>query len=333
MALGTNHVTQNLATDSGELSAASRTRSNSAFIRELWTDEIIAAYKSNLVMPQMVVNMPFHGRKGDTFHVPMPNRGVASIKAAETQVTLQAAQETAKQYIIDQHYEYSRLIEDIAAIQADDSVRAFYTDDAGYALAKLVDSALHAEGAKLAGADAAPTVEGTNYSKAVIGSDGSTVWNPAANTNAGNAAALADEGIREIIRQLDDNDVPNAGRVLVIPPVEKKSLTGIPRFTEQSFVGEVGAGNTIRNGMVGNVYGVDVFVSSNCPTVDDGAASDDQRACLLFQKEAMVFIEQLRPRVQTQYKQEWLGDLFTADTIYGSGVLRPEAGVAIIVPA
>ncbi len=59
----------------------------------------------------------------------------------------------------------------------------------------------------------------------------------------------------------------------------------------------------------------------------------DQRACLLFQKEAFVFIEQLRPRVQTQYKQEWLGDLFTADTIYGSGVLRPEAGVAIIVPA
>jgi hypothetical protein len=333
MALGTNHVAQDVTTGQGEPSAASRTRSNSAFIRELWTDEIIAAYKSNLVMPQLVVNMPFTGRKGDTFHVPNPVRGAVSTKGVETQVTLIANQEGKKQYLIDSHYEYSRLIEDVVAIQADDSLRAFYTDDAGYALAKQVDTDLHAEGAKFAGADASPTVEGTDYSKAVIGSDGSTVWNPAANTNAGNAAALADEGIREVIRQLDDNDVPNAGRVLVIPPVEKKSLTGIARFTEQAFVGEVGGGNTIRNGMIGNVYGVDVFVSTNCPTVEDGASSADQRACLMFQKEALVFIEQLRPRVQTQYKQEWLGDLFTADTIYGKGVLRPEAGVAIIVPA
>jgi N4-gp56 family major capsid protein len=299
----------------------------------LWTDEIIASYKSNLVMPQLVVNMPFSGRKGDTFHVPTPNRGSANAKLIEAQVTLNAAQETQKQFLINQHYEYSRLIEDVVAIQADDSLRAFYTDDAGYALAKLVDTALHAEGAKLAGADAAPTVEGSAYSKAVIGSDGSTAWDPDANTSAGNATALADAGIREIIRQLDDNDVPNMGRVLVIPPVEKKSLTGIARFTEQAFVGEVGGGNTIRNGMIGNLYGVDVFVSTNCPTVADTGAATDQRAALMFQKEAFVFIEQLRPRVQTQYKQEWLGDLFTADTIYGSGVLRPEAGVAIVVPA
>jgi hypothetical protein len=329
MAFGTLHVTTT------ELSAASRIRSNSAFIRELWTDEIIAAYKANLVMPNLVVNMPFVGRKGDTFHVPTPGRGVATAKTAEAMVTLQAAQETKKQYIIDQHYEYSRLIEDIASIQADDNIRKFYTDDAGYALAKLVDTALHAQGAKFAGNDSSPTVEGTAYSKAVIGSDGSTVWDGTANADTGNAAALADAGIREIIRQLDDNDVPNAGRVLVIPPVEKKSLTGIARFTEQAFVGEAGGANTIRNGKIGNLYGVDVFVSTNCPTVADSHSVpvSDQRACLLFQKEALVFIEQLSPRVQTSYIQEYLADLFTADTIYGSGVLRPEAGIAIVVPA
>lgn len=328
MAFGTNHVTLT------EASAASRIRSNSAFIRELWTDEIIAAYKASLVMPALVVNMPFNGRKGDTFHVPNPTRGSASAKSSETQVTLIANQESTKQYLIDQHYEYSRLIEDIVSIQADDSLRAFYTDDAGYALAKLVDTALHAEGAKFAGADASETVEGTAYSKAVIGSDGSTAWNAAANTETGNPAALSDAGIREVIRQLDDNDVPNAGRVLVVPPVEKKSLTGIARFTEQAFVGEAGGGNTIRNGMIGNVYGVEVYVSTNCARVDDDVSTPgtNQFACLLFQKEALVFIEQLRPRVQTQYMQEWLGDLFTADTIYGKGVLRPEAGIAIVVP-
>lgn len=330
MGLGTDHVTIVEAT------AAARTRSNSAFVRELWTDEVIASNKANLVMPQLVVVMNHQKRKGDTFHIPNPTRGNASQKAAETQVILIAAQETQKQYLIDQHWEYSRLIEDLVAVQADDSIRTFYTDDAGYALAKRVDTYLHQQGAKFAGANSSPLVEGTNYSKAVIGAPtaGALVtWNPSANANAGNAAALTDEGIRIMIQELDDNDVPMAGRVLVIPPVEKRNLTGIARFTEQAFTGEAGDGNTIRNGRVGNVYGVEVYVSTNCPTVADTGAAVDQRACLMFQKEALVLIEQLRPRTQAQYKQEYLSDLFTADMIFGGGVLRPEAGIAIVVPA
>ena len=50
-------------------------------------------------------------------------------------------------------------------------------------------------------------------------------------------------------------------------------------------------------------------------------------------KSALVHIEQMGVRTQSQYKQEWLGDLFTADTIYGVGELRDTAGVAFIVPA
>jgi len=328
MAFGSNHVTTTL------LTAASRTRSNSAFIPELWTDEMIAAYKANLVMAGLVNTMNFVGKKGDTVHVPNPSRGSASSKTAEAIVTFIANQESTKQYLIDQHYEYSRLIEDIAAIQANDNFRAMYTDDAGYALAKQVDTALHTIADQLNACGATPTSEASSaYSGAVIGSDGSTVWNPSANANAGNAAALADAGIREIIRQLDDNNVPNMGRVLVIPPVEKKNLLGLARFTEQAYVGEVGGANSIRNGWVGNLYGVDVFVSTQCPAVAATDATTDQNAALFFQKEALLFLEQLRPRVQTQYKQEYLADLFTADTIYGTGILRPEAGVPIIVPA
>ena len=48
---------------------------------------------------------------------------------------------------IDQHFEYSRLIEDITDVQALNSLRHFYTEDAGYALATKVDSAIIAESA------------------------------------------------------------------------------------------------------------------------------------------------------------------------------------------
>ncbi len=312
MALGTDHVTL------VEASAASRSRSNSAFIRELWSDEILASYKNNLVMAPLVVAMNHNGKKGDTVHIPNPQRGAASEKVAETQVTLIAMQELQKQYIIDQHWEYSRLIEDIVDIQADDTMRAFYTDDAGFALAKKTDTDLHALGAVLTGT----TTAGSAYSGAFKG-DGTAA--------GGAAAAITDVGIRTLIQQLDDEDVPHMGRVLVVPPVEKNNLSGIPRFTEEAFVGERGNDNTIRNGYIGNLYGVEVYVSTNCAV--DPAAVATSRAALLFHKEAMLHISQLTPRTQTQYKQEWLGDLFTADMIYGTGVLRPEAGLSIIVPA
>ncbi len=49
--------------------------------------------------------------------------------------------------------------------------------------------------------------------------------------------------------------------------------------------------------------------------------------------EAFVLVDQLGVRVQTQYKQEYLGTLLTADTLYGVGELRDTSAVALAVPA
>ena len=300
------------------------------FIKELWSDEVIAVYKANTVMVPLVQSMPFSGQKGDTVHVPKPSRGSVNAKSAGTGVTINVETAGVFDLLIDQHFEYSRLIEDIAAIQALDSMRAFYTDDAGYAHALSLDSAIHSEGAKFSAGD---TTAGSSYSKAVIGGDGETVWDPNANTNTGNGSALTDAGIRRAIQQLDDANVPARMRAMVVPPVEKRRLLGLSRFTEQAFVGEVGAGNSIRNGLIGDIYGIPVYVSSNVATVAATDTTTNYRPVLLFQREAVVLAEQLAPRAQSQYKQEFLADLFTVDTIYGLGTPRPEAGVALFVPA
>ena len=299
------------------------------FIPELWSDEVIATYKANLVLPQLVTVMPFTGKKGDTVHIPKPTRGSGSAKVAANTVTLIAGASSSFDMTIGTHWEYSRLIEDIVSIQALDSLRQFYTDDAGYALARKVDSDLHALGALFAAGDAAPTVAGTAYSKAFIGGDATTAWNSA---TTGNGTALTDAGIRQAIQHLDDSDVPSRMRAFVIPPVEKRKLLGIARFTEQAFTGEVGSGNSIRNGLVGDLYGIPVYVSTNVPVVLAADTTTEYRPVLLFQKDAMIHAEQLAPRTQTQYKQEFLADLFTADMLYGNGVPRPEAGVALMVP-
>ena len=308
------------------------------FIPELWSDEVVAAYKSNLVMGNLVSRINHRGKKGDTVHIPSPTRGTASSKSHATQVTLINNVEGVVNVTIDRHFEYSRLIEDLANVQGLNSLRKFYTDDAGYALARMVDWHIHVQGTSLQGATEdtssidtpGGTLTYTNSTGAVIGSDGSTTW---ADTTDGNGAALADAGIRKMIQTLDDADVPMTERYLVIPPVEKKTLTGLSRFTEQAFVGDAGGGNTIRNGLVGDIYGMPVYVSTNCPQALDSGGTTTFRAGMIFHKSAFVLVEQMSVRTQTQYKQEFLADLLTADTIYGVDELRNDGGIVFIVPA
>ena len=112
------------------------------FIPAIWSDEIIAAYEKSIVMKPLVKSIKMSGKKGDTIHVPMPTRSDANSKVAEKQVTLIANTEGEKVITIDQHWEFSKLIEDIVEKQALSSLRSFYTQDAGYALGRKVDSDL-----------------------------------------------------------------------------------------------------------------------------------------------------------------------------------------------
>jgi len=288
------------------------------FIPEIWSDEIVAAYKKNLVLANVVKRMNFKGKKGDTVHVPAPTRGSASAKAASTAVTLIAATETEVQISINKHYEYSRLIEDIVEVQALSSLRSFYTEDAGYALAKQVDSDLIQLGRAFNGATVGTNdyATATATSKAFIGSDGTTAYN----SSTSNAAALTDAAIRRTIQRLDDTDAPMDGRFFIIPPSSRNTLMGLARYTEQAFVGN---GNAIRNGEIGQLYGIPVFTTSNA---DFGAGSSGlDRICLMGHRDSMILIEQVGVRSQTQYRQEYLATLYTADTLYGVSALRAAA--------
>jgi len=318
MPLGTNNVTVTTAAN---------------YIPELWSMEVIAAYKANNVMRGMITLFPHNKKKGDTIHVPNFTRSLATAKAAGTQVTLSSPTHGVTNISIDKHFEYSKLLEDIVAIQALDSLRQAYTDDAGYAIARQTDYNLHVLGTGLQGGtlDTTPGTPDANTltygTGAVIGSDGSTAWDP---SGSGNGARLTDAGIRRVLRDLDDVDVPLTNRSIVVPPVEKESILGIPRFTEQAFQG---SGAPIRTGVMGELYGNPVAVSTNCGNTTNTSGTTDYRAVLVFHKSAFALAEQMMPRSQTQYKQEYLSDLFTVDTIYGVAELRNDAGRAIIVPA
>ena len=309
------------------------------FVPEIWQDDVIAQYKANLVVANLVSKINHSGRKGDVINLPSitdRKTAVPTAKALNTAVTLVAAAASEIILTINQHWEYSFMYEDITALQA---LWAEY------------------QGMEPAGGTGA-----TAFDAAVLGSDGSTVWDGTANTNTGNAAALTDAGIRNVIQALDDQDNPMSDRHLIIPPVERNNLMGLARFTEQAFVGEGGTSNTIRNGNIGQIYGVGVYISTNCPYIhtDDndgstahmfsstaltGTGTDDignaynvagtdasrGRMAVMQHRGALVHAEQQGVRTQTQYRLDFLGDQFTADCIFGVKEQRDYAAVPIAV--
>ena len=299
--------------------------SAATFVPEIWSDEIRAAYEKNLILANLVKKMSMSGKKGDTIHIPAPIRGAAYAKAENTAVTVQNNTESEVQVVIDKHYEYSRIIEDITEVQALASLRNFYTGDAGYALSRQVDNDLFQLGKSLGDGDGS---DWTNT--AVYYNDASTGLTAYAVDTVAAADVFTDAGFRALIQKQDDADVPMDNRAFVIPPSLRNAIMGIDRYVSSDFVG----GATVQNGKIGNLYGIDVYVSSNCPIIEtaaDNSAGGDVKAAMLIHQDTLILAEQVSVRSQTQYKQEFLGTLYTADTLYGVKAYRPDSGFVLAV--
>lgn len=297
------------------------------FIPELWSDEVIATYQKNLVLANLVTRINHKGKKGDTINIPTPVRGSATSKGENSLVKIQGDTHANTALSIDKHYEYSVLIEDMAEVQALSSLRRFYTEDAGYALSTQVDLDLFNKAAALNGGNG--TAGNSGWNKAVVFNNAGVLadWD---RTGTGNAVSLAtggDAAIRAMIEKLDLADVPQDGRAIVLTPRQYTDMLGIQRYTEQAFIGD---GNAIKTGKVGMIYGIEVYVTNAMGTTQCATGSVVHDIGLVLHKDAMALVEQLGVRSQSSYMQEYLGDLYTADTIYGVGEMRDTSGFAFV---
>lgn len=312
---------------------------DATFVPELWSDEIIASYESNLVLANLVRKMSMKGKKGDLIHVPKPVRADANEKISEAAVTLNAGDASELQIPINRHFEWSMLIEDSMEVQALPSARRFYTQDAGYALAKEVDTFLGycavgwgdndgGAAGHVVTTEIATEANWAHSNAYQIDSGGSTGAIEAYNTTTGEYGAFTDLTMRQLVAQLDDADVPMTNRHFVVVPQLLEEIRGVDQFRSTDFV----SGVVVPTGKLGTLYGVDLHVSTNLPNGSTSGVGLDAgvRANLLFHQDAIVLSEQMGVRSQTQYKQEFLADLFTADRLYGAREYRPEAGVILL---
>jgi len=288
MALGTNHLT---------------TTTSAIFIPEVWSPEILRATEEALVMAPLVKRFDsMVTSKGDTIHIPNLSNLSANDKSANTQVTLQSPTETEVTISIDKHKEASFLVEDITRVQSNYDLMSEYTNKAGFAIAKQVDTDLLGEY--------------TNLTSTDVGTYGDDITDP---------TVLAG------IEALDLADVPMEDRAFVIDPTQKTALSKIDKFVRADYLGEYQSPKPAKVGpnsryMWGDIYGVPVYYTNQVPST---AGTPTQIHNILLHKEAFALAMQQSPRTQSDYILEYIGNLVVVDVIYGIKTIRADFAIEV----
>lgn len=280
------------------------------FIPTIWSKEVQRATQSTLVLANLVKRFDDDVQDGgDTVNIPIVSNITATAKAANTQVTLNAPTENKITMSINRHFESSYLVEDRLKVQAKYKILEEYSPKAGYAIGAKIDS-------DLAG-----------------------LYSGLSQTVGNSTTKITDANLLRGIQYLDDADAPQTDRYFVIRPAGVSNLRLLDKFSRWDALGIVpnpasGAGGLANgsgvvrrigpNGLVGVVYNVEVYMSTNIVTE---SGTSDTVHNLLFQKEALALALQEKPRMQFQYKQEYLGTLATTDAIWGFVEFRDAFGV------
>jgi hypothetical protein len=249
------------------------------------------------VLANKVKKIEISGKKGNNFYIPDVSALTINDKAANTQVTLSSPTETKFTLTVNKHKEISWVEEDILEIQAQYSLRTEYTKGAGYEIAKQIDADLFA------------LYSGLTQSVATGG------------------ATLDEANFLAAMEKLDLADIDDSDRCLIVRPTQKTALFKIDSFIRSDVRGDgksVAAAEMVpmKKEKIGTWFGADVYCTNQVPL-------STTYKNLLIQKEAFALGVQKTPRVQSQYKQEYLGWLTTVDVIYGVAEYRDLAGVVV----
>jgi hypothetical protein len=280
------------------------TTTSAVFVPEVWSMQTVVATEKKLVAAKLVSRFDADvAGKGDVIHVPqVSNFSQARTKAADTDVTLDAITESEVQITVDKHKYVAFALEDILVKQSAYDLESFYTEKAGYEIAKAVDTDLL------------------------------SLYTGLTTTDAGSYEAnITDAFILSGMNVLLANDVPREDLNMVIHAQQVTALLGIDKFVKADFLGQYDQPTRVADGyqsnyLFGSIYGIPVYFSTN---VQVTAGTTSQVHNVLIHKEAWSLAMQQAPRVQKQYLVQKLSDVVVTDIIYGVKTLRGDFGVEI----
>lgn len=262
------------------------------YIQELWSREIQQPFDAKLQMAKLVKDRSGLAKDGgDLIRVPFTATVSARAKSASTDITYDSPDGTAIQHNIDKHYYVATKIEDIAKVQSNYDLKSAFQERLAEGLARQIDTDLHA----------------------LYASAGSTVTG---------GASVDDTDILAVVLDFDEANTPQDARRGVIGHNTKNDLLAVNKYVAYDQTGKTGKAVDGSTGLVGSVYGMDLYHSGNVPTSTTGRN-------LFFHRDAIVLIQQLRPKFEMEYSVDSIATKTVLHAIYGVGVERASSVIEL----
>ena len=266
------------------------------FIPEIWADGIYKYFERKSVFRGLVDDYSalFAGKGyGDVLHIPEMSLISASDKSAGADVSYDATVTTETQLTVNKHKYVAKLFEDLTMIQSEADLVEKYARMMGEALSRQVDADIWTE------------LQSLEDSLNLSADD-----------------TLTAGKFEEALATLGEADIPymDGECAMVVNPTLFADILNPSAGIAQYFIRNdaVGEGNRgLRSGLVGSLYGIDVYMSNTVDTANEGGAGANTISGAIFHKSAVAFASQQDVRVQSEYSIDALGTKVVADLLYG----------------
>lgn len=279
------------------------TNSYSAFIPEIWSQKLNTMLEKNCVMLQCV-NRNYEGEiknQGDTVKIITP-AAVSISTLGTSNITYSELEPTATDLVIDQKKFFAFKINDVAQVQSNTDIMEAHLENAKKAIEEVQDSYLlsmhaNADTANVVGTDEKP-----------IALDKTTIY---------------EQFVKLALCLKNSNAVSASKRpwVVINPTIESYLLQS------SEFIGAHNvADETLREGAIGRIAGMDVLVSTNLTAVDS------KFYVLAGTNEAITFASQLA-KIESLRDKDSFSDLIRGLYLYGAKTVQPKALAKMVVSA
>jgi hypothetical protein len=262
------------------------------YIQEKWTRDIQEPFDAILQAAKLVQDRSgLIADGGDILRIPFTGTVNARAKAASTNVTYDSPEGTAVSLNIDKHYYVAVLIEEIAKVQSSYDLKSAFQSRMAEGVARQIDTDLMAL-----------------YS--------------GAGTSVSGGAAIDDADILSVVAAFDASNTPQSQRRGILGHNSKADLLGVNKYTAYDQTGKTGKAVDGSDGLIGSVYGMDIYHSGNVPTSTTGRN-------LFFHKKAISLAQQLRPKFEMEWSVDAIGLKTVLHAVYGVGIERASSVIEL----
>lgn len=288
-------------TPSTPTTTTTSTNAYSAFIPEIWSQKLNNLLEKECVMLQCV-NRNWEGEirnQGDKVKIITPAEVSISTLGSDS-ISYSELEPTSMDLVIDQKKFFAFKINDVAQVQANSDIMEAHLKNAKKAIEEVQDAyllSMHANVAtgNVVGSDTTP-----------VSLDKSTIYSQ----------------FVKLALCLKNSDAVSAGVrpwVIINPTIESYLLQSTEFINAHNVADE-----TLREGAIGRIAGMDVLVSTNLTAVDG------KFYVLAGTNEAITFASQLA-KIESLRDKDSFSDLVRGLYLYGAKTVQPKALAKMVV--